>query len=367
MSSKTHRYRKKKDVNSLWEEKLRKRRARFGTVTKPVMNQIDRETAVITNQTLKEGTEKNDNNGTEMGLKNKALSEWEEKLKKRLARFGTVVNPKISEVGMCTKKACLDSGKSKSPDFCSEEIARKSVSREVLEPVSNTVPRVKKMPLPSPIEKRRITSEISSLAVQGETVSVNLKGKQEPIQNRSKDQSAGFKKNKQKVILGNTKASVVSKIYLNKTIIDMDEDNSTSREKLRKRTRVGGGAREVNKLTKKVGEAGESVRESCAKKWDDEDPTKGLVSNSDKELISLEKGNEKNEAGVIKQGVQGMNVSTRAKEVKPEHSWKLRRKDRLERFGTVEDPKIEQPFQPIKSARKGDNTKPLWRDGRVRS
>lgn len=343
------------------------RRARFGTVKKPVMNQVDRETAVITKQILKEGTEKNDNNGTEMGLKDKVLSEWEEKLKKRLARFGTVVNPKISEVGMRTRNACPDSGKSKSPDFWREEIARTSVSREVLEPVSNAVPKVKKMPSPSPNEKRRITSEISRPVVQGETVSMNWKGKKEPNQNRSKDQSVGFKKNNQKVIPGNTKASVVSKINLNKTIHDMDEDKSPSREKLKKRTRVGGGTREVNKLTKKVCEAGESVRESCVKNWGDEDPTKVRVSNSDKAVISLEKGNEKKEGGVIKQCVQGMAVSTRVKEVKPGHSWELRQKDRLKRFGTVEDPKIEQPFQPTKSARKGDNTKPLWRDGRVRS
>jgi len=346
MSSKTHRYRKKEDVNALWEEKLRKRRARFGTAKKPIVNQIERETAIVTNQTLREGTEKNADKSTEMGLKSKALSEWDEKLKKRLARFGTVVNPKISEVRMRTKK---------------------SVSREVLEPVSKTVSKVKKRQLSSPNEKRRIISDISSLVVQGETVSMNLKGKNEWNQNKSKDQSVGLGKNNQKVIPENKNTSEVSKIHLNQSINDMEEDKSPNREKLKKRTRIGGGTREVNKLTKNVWEAGEPVRESCAKNWGDEDPTKGHLSSSDKALISLENGNEKKEGGLTKQCVQGKAVTTMAKEVKPGHSWKLRRKDRLERFGTVEDPKIEQPFQPIKSARKGDNTKPLWRDGRIGS
>ena len=42
-----------------------------------------------------------------------------------------------------------------------------------------------------------------------------------------------------------------------------------------------------------------------------------------------------------------------------------KRRDRLARFGTLKDPKIEQPFKPIESAGKGDNTRPLWRDGLV--
>ena len=42
-----------------------------------------------------------------------------------------------------------------------------------------------------------------------------------------------------------------------------------------------------------------------------------------------------------------------------------KRRDRLARFGTLEDGYIEQPFKPIKSDGKGDNTRPLWRNGRV--
>jgi len=44
-----------------------------------------------------------------------------------------------------------------------------------------------------------------------------------------------------------------------------------------------------------------------------------------------------------------------------------RRKDRLARFGTTKDPRIEQPFKPKNSVEKGDNMRPLWRDGRARS
>ena len=42
-----------------------------------------------------------------------------------------------------------------------------------------------------------------------------------------------------------------------------------------------------------------------------------------------------------------------------------KRRDRLARFETLEDTNIEQPFKPIKCAGKGDNTRPLWRDGRA--
>ena len=41
------------------------------------------------------------------------------------------------------------------------------------------------------------------------------------------------------------------------------------------------------------------------------------------------------------------------------------RRDRLVRFGTIEDTNVEQPFKPIKFAGKGDNTGPIWRDGGV--
>ena len=40
-----------------------------------------------------------------------------------------------------------------------------------------------------------------------------------------------------------------------------------------------------------------------------------------------------------------------------------KRRDRLARFGTLEDGNIEQPFKPIKSVGKGDNTRPLWQNG----
>ena len=39
---------------------------------------------------------------------------------------------------------------------------------------------------------------------------------------------------------------------------------------------------------------------------------------------------------------------------------KTKRRNRLARFGTLEDGNMEQPFKPIKSVGRGDNMKPLW-------
>ena len=44
---------------------------------------------------------------------------------------------------------------------------------------------------------------------------------------------------------------------------------------------------------------------------------------------------------------------------------KTKRRDRLAKFWTLEDRNMEQPFKPIRSAGKGDNTRPLWVHGRV--
>jgi len=97
------------------------------------------------------------------------------------------------------------------------------------------------------------------------------------------------------------------------------------------------------------------------------DPVKDVASVDDKSLSSSPTKNhtEPEESGVgLLVPVEAVSQRVADRE---EDAVEKRRKDRLARFGTTKDPKIEQPFKPKNSVEEGDNMRPLWRDGRARS
>jgi len=159
---------------------------------------------------------------------------------------------------------------------------------------------------------------------------------------------------------------IANKINGKKDTLDMEEDVSSIQEdqKLREGTRAGKSSEQEN-------------TDSADKKTEDTeevgllDPVKVCASNVEKMISSSKSGREgkEEEEGVgLLVPVEAVSSSEeeddRSKVTKTSEN---RRKDRLARFGTLKAPKIEQPFKSKKSAGKGDNTKPLWRDSRVRS
>lgn len=164
---------------------------------------------------------------------------------------------------------------------------------------------------------------------------------------------------------------MANKINGKKDTLDMEEDVSSIQEdqKIREETRAGKSSKQERT------DRGEySIEEKTEKDTEEVgllDPVKVCASNVEKMISPSRSDREEEEE---EEGV-GLLVPVEAvspSEEEDDHSKvtktrEKRRKDRLARFGTLKAPKIEQPFKSKKSAGRGDNTKPLWRDGRVRS
>lgn len=167
-------------------------------------------------------------------------------------------------------------------------------------------------------------------------------------------------KPKIKAICSETK-EITNKINGKKEALDTEKDESRSQDNRDSIEKTG---------------ATDSSKEENAGKDNDVgllDPVK-LVSPNVEKTVSSSKNDKVEEE---EEEVVGLLVPVEAVSSSPseeeddrnnaEKALEKRKNDRLARFGTLKKPKIEQPFKSKKSAEKGDNTKPLWRDGRVRS
>jgi len=164
---------------------------------------------------------------------------------------------------------------------------------------------------------------------------------------------------------------MVNKINGKNENLDMEEDLSSVQKdrEIREDTKAGKSSKQERT------DRAECSKEEKTEKDTEEvgllDPVKVCASNVEK-MISPSKSDreeEEEEEGVgLLVPVEAVSSSEeeddRSKVTKTREK---RRQDRLARFGTLKAPKIEQPFKSKKSAGRGDNTKPLWRDGRVRS
>jgi len=160
----------------------------------------------------------------------------------------------------------------------------------------------------------------------------------------------------------------ITKINGKKENLDMEEDASSSQEDREMREETGAAKSSKQEKTEKA----ESSKEEKTEKDSEEvgllDPVKICASNVEKTASPSKSGTEEEEEGVgLLVPVEAVSSSEEEYDRKKGNASEKQRKDRLARFGTLEAPKIEQPFKPKKSAEKGDNMKPLWRDGRVRS
>jgi len=168
-----------------------------------------------------------------------------------------------------------------------------------------------------------------------------------------------LEKPKIKEICGETK-EITNKINGKKEALEKERDASRSQD---------------NRDCVEEPGATESSKEEKAEKDNDVgllDPVKlcapnveNTVSSSKSDKVEVE---EEEEVVGLLVPVEAVSSSEEEDDRnKAEKALEKRKNDRLARFGTLKKPKIEQPFKPKKSAGEGDNTKPLWRDGRVRS
>jgi len=168
------------------------------------------------------------------------------------------------------------------------------------------------------------------------------------------------------VISGTRK--IANKINGRKDTLEMEEDVSSVQEDQETREETRTGKSSKRERTDRAKYSKEEKNEKDNEEVGLLDPVKVCASNVEK-MISPSRSDKEEEEGV------GLLVPVEAvspSEEEDDHSKvtktrEKRREDRLARFGTLKAPKIEQPFKSKKSAGKGDNTKPLWRDGRVRS
>jgi len=166
-----------------------------------------------------------------------------------------------------------------------------------------------------------------------------------------------LEKPKIKEICSETK-EITNKINGKKEALDKEKDTSRSQD--HRDTIEGVGATESSKKDK----AGKDNDVGLL------DPVKLCSPNVEKTVSSSKNDKVEEEEEVVGLLVPVEAVSSSEEEDdrnKAEKALEKRKNDRLARFGTLKKPKIEQPFKPKKSAGKGDNIKPLWRDGRVRS